>query len=194
MKQIICHTLLLLIGSLLIGQSESLNLFDANRDYPFGRLNPGAPKEVGDWAPLIGECDCRSEQRNPDGTWADPTEMLWRFKYILNGTAVQDETFKSDGVHSGSLRLYNPDSLRWFVHWYSTQPVAPQLSTWEGGVTGDQIVLYREQQAPNGMEGFYRLTFSDISEAGFNWVGEWVDPDEKIVYPTWRIYCKKRKT
>ena len=29
------------------------------------------------------------------------------------------------------------------------------------------------------MEGFYRLTFYDISKKGYKWVGEWVDKTEK---------------
>jgi len=28
-----------------------------------------------------------------------------------------------------------------------------------------------EQPAPNGMEGFYKIFISDISDEGFNWLG-----------------------
>ena len=56
-----------------------------------------------------------------------------------------------------------------------------------------KIILYREQQAPNGMDGFSRLTFYDLSEKGYRWIGEWVDKTEKIVYPTWKIKCTKIK-
>ena len=54
-------------------------------------------------------------------------------------------------------------------------------------------MLYRAQKAPNGMDGFYRLTFSDISKKGFNWIGEWVDTTEKVIFPTWKISCTKRE-
>ena len=64
--------------------------------------------------------------------------------------AVQDETLKSDGKHSGSIRQYLP-----------------------------------------GMEGLFRLTFYDITNNGFKWIGEWVNKDETIEYPTWKIDCKK---
>ena len=43
------------------------------------------------------------------------------------------------------------------------------------------------------MEGNYRITFKNISNDGFNWIGEWVNLDESIVFPTWKIECIKRK-
>ena len=55
------------------------------------------------------------------------------------------------------------------------------------------MVLYMEQPAPNGMEGYYKIIFSDISDKGFNWLGQWVSKDKTIAYPTWKIFCKKRK-
>ena len=68
------------------------------------------------------------------------------------------------------------------------------LSAWSGNKTTDgKIILYRPQKAPNDMEGFYKINFYDISEDGFKWLGEWVNPTETISYPTWKIDCKKRK-
>jgi hypothetical protein len=42
------------------------------------------------------------------------------------------------------------------------------------------------------MDGKYKITFYNISKRGFDWLGEWVTPDETIMYPTWKIFCKKR--
>ncbi len=161
---------------------------------PYGLPNPEAPKEILDFDPLIGTCYCTSTARNADQTWGESQKMTWTFKYILNGMGIQDETLKEDGSHSGSIRQFIADSSKWFVHWYSNTTPSTTLPTWEGGKRGDSIDLYREQQAPNGMDGFYRLTFSDISEKGFNWIGEWVDPSEKFVFPTWKITCVKRES
>lgn len=176
-----------------IGQSP-LYPYEPSPDHPFGLANPDAPKEVMDWAPLIGECACRSVSRNPDGSWQDTVDMTWRFKYILNGWAVQDETLKADGSYSGSIRQFIADSSRWFVHYYSSTGPTAVLPAWEGNKNKDgNIILYRDQQAPNGMQGDYKITFSQINEQGFRWQGEWVDKGRTFSYPTWYIDCKKNR-
>lgn len=187
-------TVLLFILTLTIKAQEDKNIsYEVSDEFPYGRLNPGAPLQTADYAPLIGLSDCKSVSRNADRTWAEPVNMTWKWKYILNGMGVQDETLKDDGRHSGSIRQYSQDSARWYVHYYSSAAISTTLSVWEGNKKDGDIVLYREQNAPNGMEGFYRLTFSDINDQGFNWVGEWVDKTEKIVFPTWKIHCTRRK-
>jgi hypothetical protein len=176
-----------------IAQTNSMVEYEPTADHPFGKLNPEAPKELNDFAPMIGLCDCLSERRNQDGTWQDPINMIWKFKYIMNGMAIQDETYKADGVHSGSIRQFNQDSLQWYVHYYSSNSPTPRLSSWAGDKKEDKIVLSMPQKAPNGMDGFSRLTFYDISNNGFKWIGEWTDTAGQIAYPFWKIDCTKRK-
>lgn len=166
--------------------------YEPNEDNPFGEVNPNAPEQITDFAPLIGKSECTSQNRAQDGTWNEPVDMLWTFKYIMNGMAVQDETLKKDGAHSGSIRQFNADSLKWYVHYYSSSTAPPILASWEGEKKDNgNIVLYREQAAPNGTEGFYRITFSEISDARFEWLGEWVNINETFTYPTWKISCTK---
>ncbi|MGI9545836.1 MAG: hypothetical protein ACR2MM_01260 [Flavobacteriaceae bacterium] len=166
--------------------------YEASAEHPFGLPNPEAPEQILDYAPLIGECECLSVLRGPDGAWAEPVDMIWRFKYIMNGTAVQDETMKTDGSYAGSIRQFIPDSTKWYVHYYSSGKPTTILPSWEGNKdeTGN-IVLYRDQKAPNGMDGSYKITFSDITDQGFKWLGAWVSKDSSVVYPTWKIECKK---
>lgn len=166
--------------------------YAASKEYPYGRYNPTAPKQVQDYKDLIGECECTSESRKPDGSWAKPVQMIWRWKYIMNGTAVQDETLKEDGNHSGSIRQFDTIKKQWNVHYYSSKVASSKLRTWNGNKTKDgKIILYLDQKAPNGTEGFSRLTFYDISDKGYKWIGEWVDKTEKVVFPFWKIECKK---
>lgn len=187
-------TLLLLFLVLPAGLFAQYD-FEPSLEHPYGLPNPEAPKELLDFAPLIGECNCTSQTRNQDQSWAEPIEMKWRFKYILNGLGIQDETLKTDGKHSGSIRQFIPDSTKWYVHYYSSGAPSPTLPTWEGNKTEEgKIVLYRKQVAPNGMDGFYRLSFYDINDKGYKWIGEWVNLDESIVYPTWKIDCSNGKT
>ncbi|WP_109434787.1 DUF4440 domain-containing protein [Aquimarina sp. AU119] len=171
------------------GQTE----YEPSEAYPFGQPNPNAPKEILDFAPLIGVCDCLSQTRNQDQTWAEPVKMTWEFKYIMNGMAVQDQTNKADGKHSGSIRQFIADSSKWYVHYYSSAKPTTVLSVWEGNKKEGKIVLYKKQKAPNGIDGFYKLSFYDINNDSYKWIGEWVDTKETISFPTWKIDCKKRK-
>ncbi len=185
---------LLLISIVLAGfQLQAQNYaYLPNSKNPFGSLNPAAPVQLSDYKELIGSCDCKSVSRIDQNTWADTVEMTWIFKYIMNGTAVQDETFKADGLHSGSIRQYSIDSAQWNVHYYSTVAV-PSLRTWYGNRKGDKIILYSDQPSPQGMPGFFKISFSDITYNSYNWIGEWVNEDESIHYATWKIFCKKKK-
>ncbi len=184
---------LFIFSSFVLNIANAQYDYEASKDYPFGKANPEAPEQVKDFQPLIGECNCSSVSRKQDGSWAEPVDMIWRWKYIMNGFAVQDETLKADGKHSGSIRQFIADSSKWYVHYYSSISKSTTLPTWEGNKTEDgKIILYRDQKAPNGMEGYYRITFYDMSKSGYKWIGDWVDKTEQIVYPTWKIDCKRR--
>ncbi|HBX65322.1 MAG: hypothetical protein CL670_11705 [Balneola sp.] len=166
--------------------------YEPSEAHPYGQLNPDAPEQVGDFAPLIGKSECSSESRAQDGSWNEPVDMYWIFKYIMNGKAVQDETLKADGAHSGSIRQFNADSLKWYVHYYASGSIPSRLPAWEGTKTEkESISFYRDQASPNGNEGYFRLTFSEITDNQFNWVGEWTDKAETFSYPTWKISCTK---
>jgi len=71
-------------------QTNDFTNYDAGMEFPYGQKNPSAPEELNDFAPMIGTCKCKSLNRNPDGTWQDTVPMIWTFKYIMNGTAIQD--------------------------------------------------------------------------------------------------------
>jgi len=166
--------------------------YNVSEQHPFGSPNPDMPEAFLDFHPLIGECHCQSVTRIDQNTWADTIGMTWTFKYIMNGMAVQDETLKEDGKHSGSIRQYIADSLSWYVQYYSSAAPTTVLPTWQGGKKANgNIVLYNQQKAPNGMDGYYKITFSNMSENGFNWLGEWVNIAETFSYPTWKISCIK---
>ena len=189
MKTFITFLLGLMIVSPVVCQQFE---YEPSDKFPFGRLNPEGPPQTADYALLIGESGCKSVSRNADGTWStDSVDMTWKFRYFMNGTAVQDETLKADEKHSSSIRQYNADSAKWYVTYFSTA-ASPSPGVWSGGMQENEIILYRPQKAPNGMEGFYKITFSENTARGFNWTGEWVEPAEKIKYPTWLIFCRKR--
>lgn len=159
----------------------------------YGKPNPDAPEQLQDFASMIGKCDCKSVRRNSDGSWQDTLQMVWKFKYILNGTAIQDESWNENGFYATSIRQFNVDSLNWVVSFYSSKNVSNSVNVWKGKKEGDQIVLKMPQKSPNGLEGVSRLTFYNISDNGFKWKGEWTNVDESIVYAFWTIDCVKKK-
>lgn len=187
MKSTFTLVLIFFVASIAISQ----NTYDyvPSEKHPYGLPNPKAPAQIKDFEPMIGKYKCLSATIKSDGTWTENVDMIWSFKYIMNGMAIQDETLQTTGAHSGSIRQYISDSSRWYVHFYSSTAPSTTLSTWEGNREEGKIVLYQEQAAPNGTEGYYRLTFSDFVQDGYKWVGEWVDKTESVVFPTWRIKC-----
>lgn len=186
-------SVLVLSSLALQGQAANSYDFEPSIENPYGLPNPKAPEQIKDFGPLIGECDCESISRKADQTWGTPTAMLWRFKYIMDGNAVQDETLKADGQHTGSIRQFNSETGQWQVHFYSVAKAQNPLMTWEGekNEEGD-IILYRDNPSPQGAPGFYKISFYNIKETGFDWLGEWVNPEETIRYPLWKISCKKK--
>ncbi|MCO6512122.1 MAG: hypothetical protein J5I65_15155 [Aridibacter famidurans] len=172
----------------------SPRLTKLEKEFRFGTPAADAPPQVRDYDELIGMSDCKSVSRGADGTWAEPVDMLWTFRYELGGTAVRDETRRADGFYAGSIRQFNPDDDAWYVHYYSTLGKPPaRLPAWKGGRKGNEITLLTEQKAPNGTDGFYRIRFYDISEKGFNWLGSWTSRDGSFVFDTWKIECVKRE-
>ena len=172
--------------------------YGSSSESPYGRPNPQAPEQLGDYAPLIGTSKCNSISLRPDRTWDDPVSMTWTFKYIMNGMAIQDETIKEDGEHSGSIRQFSQDSSKWYVYYYSTSKIT-SVSTYSGVKINDDMVLYKSVSditTPDNKRLYYRLTFSNISDQSFDWRGEWVDPSiepDSVYAATWKISCIKRK-
>jgi hypothetical protein len=194
-KPTISKILWLLIYSLFAGEvlaQNSVFPYAPSPDHPYGLPNPMAPAQISDYAEMIGVCDCQSTTHNSDGSWADTQSITWSFKYIMDGKAVQDETYKPDGTHTGSIRQYNQDSARWYVHFYTSAAASPSLQAWGGNRNGNEITLYNRQKAPNGMDGYYKIRFYDISQLGFRWLGVCTSLDEYFVYETWKIDCMNR--
>ena len=146
-----------------------------------------------DFDPMIGTCQCKSERIAADGkTWQSPVDMTWTFKYIMNGTGVQDDFSLTNGLSGGSIRQFNTQKNKWYVHYYSSNSAPSSLTSWEGDKNekGD-IILYSPQQGPSNEEGFLKLRFHDTNESGYKWIGAWVNKDESTVSPFWKISCTK---
>ena len=190
MKTILLLSVLLLIYGALAAQPGQYEPSDKN---PFGLKNPDAPPQLSDYDKLIGTSICKSINRNLEGVWQDTVSMKWTFRYIMDGTAIEDVTIKDDGAHGMSIRQYRPDSAKWYVTYFSRNNPPNVASVWSGNATeSGEILLEKNQSAPNGLKGISQLKFSKINEEGFNWEGSWIGIDTAIVFPFWRIHCVKK--
>ncbi len=187
----VCVVIGLITAGAQVHKSHHAN--DPSQEFPFGKVHPDAPEQVMEFGSLIGMYDCRSVQRNPDQNWGDTTMLEWRFSFVLNGMAIQDETWHENGWYATSIRQFHPDSAVWVVGYSSSRGVTTTPGVWLGGKEGDDIVLRMPQRSPGqGIPGMSRLTFYDITDRGFRWKGEWVDSAGTIVYPFWMIDAVKR--
>lgn len=143
----------------------------AHQDY--GRPNPNAPRELSQFAFLIGSWRGDVKVRGEDGAY-EAHEARWVARYILDGYAIADEyrEMRSTGelVRFGATyRSYNSDKNTWIMKWHDAL-----ASTWLdlgpedlGGVrVDDTSITFKHRHPPNIL---VRITFSDISEDRFSW-------------------------
>ena len=170
-------------------QRELTSPYEPSRIAPYGMPNPDAPVELAQFDFLIGANDCHDERRqgNTDN-WVS-TQRSWDAHYTMNGYAIFDSG-RSQTSANGNVRVFDPATGQWHVTFFS-MPVYGS-GVWTGGMAGESMVLTQPQKAPGtDLSGVSRLTFSNISSEGFDWIGEWVSSDGSYVFPFWRISCQK---
>jgi len=189
----------LMVSSGIIGPMASVESADTERSgasgyepsnsYPFGRPHPDAPPELTQFHFMVGKSDCTEERLNNATQQWEQSARTWDAHYTMNGFAIFDSG-RSGNASNGNMRIFDPASKQWQVHFFS-MPIYGS-GTWAGGMEGDNMVLRQPQKAPGtDFDGFSRLTFSNISDQGFDWIGEWVSEDDSVVFPFWRISCQK---
>ena len=160
--------------------------FDMRPEFPFGRPNLAAPPEIQQFHFMVGEFECDDELWM-NGAWKK-MKATWITNYTLNGYALQDH-YRNEMYAGTSLRIYNQSDNRWHVSFFGMP--GGHTGLWVGDREGDCIVLTSEQQAPDGSTVISRLSFSQITESGFEWLGERITPDG-IATPTWKISARRK--
>lgn len=162
--------------------------YEPSPAYPFGRLNPDAPPETAQFAFMLGAHDCVERIFNrQDGSWKDATK-IWNGRSFLNGHAIRDDTWRSDGVYTSNIRKYDAQVGQWIVTFFSNGNAEPGV--WKGGKQGDEISVSQDAESPQGPYTA-RLTFHDINDAGFEWKMDILAGGQ--VLPWWTSSCTKRR-
>lgn len=171
-----------------------LDKYEVNKQQPFGMPNIKAPEEIKDFEKLIGICNCKSVQYRGNVP-GDTLDLKWRWKYILNGNAVQDDGWLGNEKGQSSftsIRILNPQTKQWQVPFFVPYMTSePQI--WNGGKDGEDIVLRKPEAAQNDQKMESVLTFSNISDKGFDWTGKMVNLETKTESVFWKIWCVKEK-
>ncbi|XWN37916.1 MAG: hypothetical protein ROO71_03090 [Balneola sp.] len=128
--------------------------------------------KLADFSFLIGnfECEVRIEVEENDYII---NIAYWKGKYILDGSAIEDEYKELDKNgdtvrHGINIRSYN-DEHGWIMKWFDTIN-----STWLdlgpkelGGVSITDSAITFKHYAENNV--IIRITFYEITEDGFSW-------------------------
>jgi len=163
------------------------NEFDANSDYPYGRVNPAAAPEIEQFHFMIGTFDCTDELLI-NGEWKT-MKAVWQSNYTLNGYAIQDH-YRNEVYAGTSLRVYNQATGLWNVSFFGM--AGNHSGLWTGSRDGNRIVLTSEQVAPDGSKATSRLSFSEITDSSFEWLGERISADGTVT-PNWKISARRRE-
>ena len=162
--------------------------YEPSPAYPFGRLNPNAPPETEQFAFMLGAFDCTDRIFNQqDGSWKEVTK-IWNGRSFLNGHAIRDDTWRSDGVYTSNIRKYDAQAGKWIVTYFSDSGAAP--SVWEGGMEDGIMTVRQDGESPQG-PFTARLAFHDVSDAGFEWKMHILAGGQ--VLPWWTSSCKRRR-
>jgi hypothetical protein len=138
----------------------------------YGKPNPNAPKELSQFAFLIGEWQCEVRLKDENGEYR-ASSATWVCRYTLDGYALTDEfkRFGPDGelVQFGAnFRSYNADKNVWVMKWYDAL-----ASTWLdlgpeelGGIQVGRASITFKHHVTGGI---VRAAFLDMSENRFTW-------------------------
>ena len=175
------------------GSKDGGKTWTLNWQINYSKMKPESNSALpDDFLPMLGTCKCKSQRRNKDGDWQEAIDASWTFKLIMEGRGIQDEFALANGNSGGSIRQYSHDDKKWYVHYYSSLSPTPNLQSWEGEMKENgNIVLYSPQKSTEGQDGFLKLTFHNISEKGYDWIGEWVDENEDTKNAFWKISCTR---
>ncbi|MGE3467686.1 MAG: hypothetical protein AB7J13_12215 [Pyrinomonadaceae bacterium] len=157
--------------------------YEPSPAFPFGRINSNAPPETAQFSFMIGEFDCVDEIINPaDGKWAK-FPAIWNAKYFLNGQGIIDQ-YWSPAFSTSNIRIFDTKEKKWNVTFFRMPGNANGV--WKGIKEGENMVM-RQGTDEKGT----RLTFSQITKDGFEWIGESLA--DRKANPFWKSSCKRRR-
>ncbi len=155
-------------------------------------LNPKAPPETAQLAPLVGTWEAERYIRQRDGSWSSPVKAVWQWYYILDGHAIQDDWMLLDDSTGGlqtigtNLRIYNPTKKHWEMTWIDKS--ARSVLFFNATEVDGRLIM----NGKNAKEQQVRNTFSNISRERFLWQQEWTMDGGNSWFVVVKIECRRR--
>jgi len=138
------------------------------------KLNPEAPVETKILGQLAGMWEAEQSFINNDGSWKDEKKhSVWKWYYILDGHAIQDDWITVDSLNNQTIvgtniRIYNTEENEWHMAWIdkTNRRVAAFTAVNDNG----NVIM----EGTNAKGRQVRNTFFNITENEFDWKQEWI--------------------
>ena len=164
-------------------------------DFGNQSLNPDAAPETEMLGQLAGRWSVRMEIRDQDGYWQpQDEEREWRWYYILDGHAIQDDfitVYKDEHGNvlrrttGTNIRIFNGQEQRWYMAWIHSD--RRRLATFTAVNQKDKVIM----RGTNDQGREVKNTFYDIQHGSFEWIQEWTFDDGGSWVPVVRIHATR---
>ncbi len=147
------------------------------------------------WDFLQTGFDCEGEVRSPEGEVVYRYTGTWKGEYVLDGKVMAD-TFRGFGPEGElialgtNFRAWDPKAGRWQMKWIDAQTGLWTQLGLDDGVTSENGEIHFRGKGPEGRT--FRVRFTDMSDDGFLWHGDLLQPDGSW-HEDWQLIKARRK-
>ncbi len=155
-------------------------------------LNAEAPPETQILGQLVGTWDIDQSIVDSDGSWGNrKRKAIWRWYYILEGNAIQDDWISFDSLNnehvSGTnIRIYNEEEKQWYMAWIDK--TVRRLATFTATNDSGMVIM----DGHNAKGRHIKNIFYNITENEFDWRQEWTQDEGKSWIIVTMIHATRR--
>jgi hypothetical protein len=191
LKKVILFGYTVLLIPLLVSCNQEQRKTDLSNQAATA-LNPEAPVETELLGQLVGTWDAAQSVINRDGSWGEETHSIWKWYYILDGHAIQDDwitidSLKKKNVTGTNIRIYNPEENEWHMAWIDK--TNRRLATFTAVNDNGTVVM----DGTNAKGRYIKNTFFNITDNEFDWKQEWTFNEGETWIVVAKIHCTRKK-
>jgi hypothetical protein len=174
-KKILQSGLIILLFIFATACNQHNNETNSNT-FSNSNLNPAAPPETEILGQLAGMWNAEQTILNRDGAWGEPKYSKWKWYYILDGQAIQDDWIALDSLNNEqvigtNICIFNPEENKWHMAWIDK--TNRRLAAFTARNKEATVIM----DGTNAQGRHIRNTFFNILENEFDWNQEWTFDD-----------------